>query len=339
MNIIKGGKERNPSVEGYRFLLILYVVLFHYTYRFDEIHGTLDTSYLFESGGLVGNCLFYVVSGFFLNRYLIRNSGGVKDYVVYVINKYWRLWPQYAVAVIIVFAVSRFFPLPDETVDWTSAIVNVFFVYHPKFEYVDGAHWFIANLFLFQLFMGVAILLRDDKKRLFIKLAAIYPLSVYLLQNWGVIEFCDYYYNLACPYFLSFYLGMVINDFVDQRLSVIDYVWLLFIVLFWIIVTGKIVFFVFLIFFVFLLYNKSRLVNILLGNRLLVYLGGVSFSWYLIHQNIGFTILYYLNSVFHNRTLLVLIALSSTFLMAIVLNALASLLPKKIVTKHNLSFK
>ena len=326
----KNGKERNLGVEGFRFLLILYVVLFHYTYRFGEIFGSSDSIGIFKSGGIVGNCLFYVISGFFLNRYLMRKNGTLRDCVIYVINKYWRLWPIYAVTVVIVYLVSIPFPLPNKTVDLNTAIVNFFFIYHPKFDYVDGAHWFIADLLLFQLLFGISILLRDNIKSHFIKLTAIYPLSVFLLNYFDVVQFSDYYYNLACPYFLSFYLGMVICDYINNEKNIFNYVWLLLTVLFWIITTKTVVSFIFLLFFLFLLYDKRFIANKFLGNRIFVYLGGISYSWYLIHQNIGYTIIYYLEKVIPYN-LLVLVAVISTIFMAAALNALTIYFPKKIV--------
>ena len=260
----------------------------------------------------------------------MRKNGTLRDCVIYVINKYWRLWPIYAVTVVIVYLVSIPFPLPNKTVDLNTAIVNFFFIYHPKFDYVDGAHWFIADLFLFQLLFGISILLRDNIKSHFIKLTAIYPLSVFLLNYFDVVQFSDYYYNLACPYFLSFYLGMVICDYINNEKNIFNYVWLLLTVLFWIITTKTVVSFIFLLFFLFLLYDKRFISNKFLGNRIFVYLGGISYSWYLIHQNIGYTIIYYLEKVIPYN-LLVLVAVISTIFMAAALNALTIYFPKKIV--------
>ena len=97
-------KQKNYSIEILRFILIFWIMLYHYTSRFPDLYNSVHYLYRFENGGSVGVFLFFLISGYFFSENFIKiESNGIKSIIMFVINKYWRLFPAYISSVIIIY--------------------------------------------------------------------------------------------------------------------------------------------------------------------------------------------------------------------------------------------
>ena len=65
-------------------------------------------------------------------------------------------------------------------------------------------------------------------------------------------------------------------------------------------------------------------------NSFVIFLGQISFSWYLIHQNIGFIIIRELNQLGLTSELYLLIPITITLCMALIVDYIANKFPKRI---------
>ena len=155
----------NYYIDIFRFLLILWIVLFHYTVQYNALG--LDKPfvfpYSFENGGTVGVSLFFMVSGFFMTKTLMSDKYGFREYGRYLARRYLRLWIPYAFACIILYLWLLFLPVEGRTVDLSTLLANVACVIHPGFDRVDNAHWFIADLLVVQLLLGLLIFVRNNR--------------------------------------------------------------------------------------------------------------------------------------------------------------------------------
>ena len=72
---------------------MLWIVLFHYTYRITELYPNVSFPFQFNNGGQVGVLFFFVISGFFLGKSLLNSEQlSLKKVCGVIVNKYWRLW-------------------------------------------------------------------------------------------------------------------------------------------------------------------------------------------------------------------------------------------------------
>ena len=76
--------------------------------------------------------------------------------VKYMINRYFRLYPTYFIAIILIYLLSLFFPLGERSVDFITFLQNLTMLNgFWGVEYVDGAHWYITMLLSASLFVVI----------------------------------------------------------------------------------------------------------------------------------------------------------------------------------------
>ncbi len=316
---------RNECVEGLRGWIMIWIILFHYTARYSQLFS-VNVPFSFDNGGEIGVAIFFVISGFFLRGALMNpKSGGVK----FIVNKYWRLYPAYAISVAAIFAIINLVGLPIREVGWKDFVVNMIFIYHPGFDYVDGAHWFIADLVKIQIVLSVLFLFKVERRKaiiLVMTLAAMIVLAADRIYDNGILhKLCIW---ASVNSFLNIMCGIIISMASQKK----DIALLIFIILFQALsVSSPLLFIICVLLFIALTENnkcnefisRSRVFN----NKLIVKIGGLSFYWYLTHQNIGYVIL--------NKSDNYIAGLSSaiaiTILMAYILHLIINKIPKKII--------
>ncbi len=127
------------------------VVLFHYTTRYRELFG-VPTPLPFEFGfGFYGVHLFFVISGFVISMTIQRSKTATE----FVVSRFSRLYPVFWVSVIITFVVCKLFPLKgmDHSL-WEFAANLTMFNGFLKIPYVDGVYWSLT----YELGFYIAIL-------------------------------------------------------------------------------------------------------------------------------------------------------------------------------------
>jgi peptidoglycan/LPS O-acetylase OafA/YrhL len=288
-------KISNTEIQELRAIGILMVLFYHFYYRFSQIYiNNFNTNkFGISYCGKLGVGLFIIISG----CYIIPTNNKF-NLIKFYFKKIIRLWPTYLFCNIIIFISTHIWYLPNRTVNLKELIINIFFINGFIGErYVDGAHWYLTYLIAFVFIIGLISLINHNKK------ALIYVLWLVLSIMFRYIHFDNNILHLIKSglYILigGRYVGYLLIGIFINRISKGNdeyYINLAVIVLsiICIYITSDIIeclgavvssIAVFLA-----LKEKLKLKNF----KPLIYIGSISYPLYLIHQNIGYQIIYYL---------------------------------------------
>lgn len=321
--------NKNFGIQGLRGVLMLWIILFHYTTRYSQLYPeNINFSILFPNGGVVGVILFFIISGFFFGQVIwdYDNSDSykveIKHTFLFFSKRYLKLWKPYFISCLIIVAFLFFIPLDGRTnTSIISIIINLLFIWHPKVEYIDSAHWFMANLIYIQFLSSFLLFIKKQYRQISVLVLLFLLLIGYTmheLQIGGDINKLNYIFLFRNS--LCFVLGMVTNmnyktsNILKHLIICISLLALSLFVATWLIITYYIIFI--------LLINKSRLIYGIMSNALFVFIGELSFYWYLLHQNIGYTILNKLSEYGYHSEIMILVPLSVTLFMAYLVSML-----------------
>jgi peptidoglycan/LPS O-acetylase OafA/YrhL len=145
-------KRRQDNIDLLRAIAIISVLLYHYTTRFPaSFYGVQAVPFTFPWGHH-GVDLFFAVSGFCIFMTLDSSSS---------LENFWarriaRIQPAYMVAIVITTSVLMLFPLPDRTATWPIALSNMlWFNLIPHWPQIDGAYWSLVVELKFYLLIGL----------------------------------------------------------------------------------------------------------------------------------------------------------------------------------------
>ena len=106
-------------------------------------------------------------------------------------NRYWRLWPAYALSCLIITIWLFLMPLPNNHTEPTTFLINFFLIVHPGVDFIDGAHWFIKTLVEINDFFSFALLFKNKRCRELFFLISL------------LLAFLMIYFNDVFPLFLQ----------------------------------------------------------------------------------------------------------------------------------------
>ena len=280
---------RFAELDVFRGIAALTVVLYHYLFRFDQLYEleTLSVEGLWL--GRYGVHFFFLISGFVI-CWSLSNARGL---AAFALSRFSRIYPAYWVAVIATFSIVALAGLPGREVGFGAFVFNLTmlqdFFYVPR---VDRAYWTLTVELTFYFWIVLAYLAGQLHRAeyLFLPLMLLgalvhlglveLPARVALvllvkhanLFGAGIVFFrlhesgrAPTARRLALWYLpLSAAINFAIYPFVDAL-------------------------FVGSFYLVFLLALSGRLRG--LCRAPLLWLGGISYSLYLLHQNIGYVII------------------------------------------------
>lgn len=144
--------KRLTAVDSLRGLAALSVVLFHYTYNFDVKYGHSSPVPSWPYG-YFGVQLFFAVSGFVIFMTVDR-SERLRDFVV---SRFARLYPVYWVCVTTTWVVVLLIGPSDRRVGVSTYLANLtMFQSFVGFRLVDGVYWTLRVELTFYLAIGIA---------------------------------------------------------------------------------------------------------------------------------------------------------------------------------------
>lgn len=298
-------KNKNPYIELYRFALMLWIVLFHFTTRFETLFP--DSLYKapcsFSNGGTIGVSIFFIISGFFMAKtLLLTKEKGVKTMIYYCWKRFIRLWPAYIVCCIFIGLVLWFYPLPGRTIELKYFFANAFIVHIGKnLPYVDGAHWFISDLLKMQFLLSICFLVcRQYRHFLILGVSALISINGFLIQIHptaiGEMMEQHFYSRYLWCVMIGISLWMVQSKSYNRAYLIIPV--LLLIKLTQEYHTSLLLIWCVVFIGCFYLPKYMPTINPRLSS-IMPLLGSISFVWYLMHQNIGYLLLD--NQVFTKR--------------------------------------
>lgn len=270
---LSGG--RIVALDSARGLAIVLVVVFHYLYSHIS-DGWLKE--IVAPFGLAGVTLFFMLSGFLIERHLARDQNLIR----YFSRRLFRIFPAYLVAIPIILAVERF-----------GGGVN-----HFSLKQLLANVFFLSDVFGAPLLLGVFWTLLIETKFYalapFLKRAP--PIVLWLAPyaaiaaNLGVLLLRGEASNLL-TYMTFCFVGMHIGLWRRHEISALSLVIL--------VAVGAASAYVFTIYFpfglaVFVALDAAVLALALqqpVNLPLLPFLGRVSYSWYIYHAAIGYPII------------------------------------------------
>jgi peptidoglycan/LPS O-acetylase OafA/YrhL len=152
MPVDRPATPRIYELDALRGLAAVAVVLFHYTTRYDDLFSHRGALPFAMPGGYFGVDLFFMLSGFVILMTLERTADSWK----FAWGRLTRLYPAYWVAGLITFTVVSLCGLPGQEVTPLEAVVNLTMIQGLlKTPHIDGAYWslqaeliFYANMLL-----------------------------------------------------------------------------------------------------------------------------------------------------------------------------------------------
>lgn len=292
-------KERNQNIEALRGIAIIFIVVFHFLFRYFEIYDLepLCNNIIVNNFGTLGVGLFLTVSGLFLVS--DRDSG---KFFKPLLRKFLRLWPTYFCCVTLIFLVTRFLPLEGRTVSFGTYIINVTMLNgFVGVSYVDTAHWYLTTILA--VYFVNAIILKARKSEMY------YPYYIWIILSIACEIVGD---TCISGSFLSkiihgislliggsrigfVVIGIMImrakkKGFTMKQLALCCFSVLHILICNDVIMATEAILIIPVI--IYGLYAEGGC----LSNQLLVALGKSSYSIFLIHQNLGYILMTYLRS-------------------------------------------
>ncbi len=282
------GSFRLLELDALRGIAALAVLLYHYADRFDQAyHHRGYFPYTFEIGKY-GVQLFFVVSGFviFWSLQRTRQAGD------FIVSRFSRLFPAYWCALAITFLLVSTFGLPGQQVTWHDLALNLpMFPDFLRATPVDGSYWtlqielFFYVQMLFWFMIGALPHIRWIVVG-WLCLAAAYAIAdrAGLSLSYSIRELLD------LRYIAYFATGILLFDLRGRAMTAFDAVLLGAAVavsgLTW---SWREALVLIACMAAFLLLNAGRLG--ILRHPALLFLGAISYTLYLTHQEIGYILI------------------------------------------------
>jgi peptidoglycan/LPS O-acetylase OafA/YrhL len=293
-SIVGGGKIRHDGrlleLDVLRGLAALAVVLFHYTVRYGEVYGYPSPPAVRVPLGFYGVEVFFCISGFVIFMTLER----VRAPLDFVIWRFSRLWPAYLAAILLTFTAVHLFALPGREISGLDALVNVTMIQgllHVRS--VDGAYWSLQVELIFYGWMFLAYLTGALRHIRVASCLALVPPVVYFLARRYLGHDLSYTAGslLLVPYMPFFVIGLAAYDLHARRGSPVKDLLLMLasiavIALCHSAVEGAVAL------------GAAAVLCLVVWGRLrviaagpLLFLGTISYTLYLLHQNIGYIVI------------------------------------------------
>lgn len=281
---------RLSQIDALRGTAALLVVLFHCTTRYDDLyHHTAPTAFAVPWGHLGVN-LFFMISGFVIFMTLERTARPLD----FVVSRASRLYPAYWAAIALTFVVTHWLGLPGKEVSAGSAVLNLTMV-HSFFGVpnVDGVYWTLEVELLFYAWALLCYRLRLlGHVHWVLGLLFGLRLCYHLASSWFGIDLPWIAARLLIlPFIAWFGAGVMIYRLSRGSASVRRDLALLCAAVLLVGVTEKPALGLLMVGLALLLYGAARGRLGWLDNRLMVGLGTISYSLYLLHENIGWAII------------------------------------------------
>lgn len=203
------GARRLVELDALRGIAASLVMLFHYTTQYDRLFGHETAPSLALPLGHYGVNLFFMISGFVIFMTLHRISRPMD----FVVSRFSRLFPAFWVAVALSFVLTHALDLPGKTVGLGTAAMNLFMIHGlVRIPHVDSVYW---TLEIELIFYAGALLLyalgRLDKVHVVLVALLMLRLVYFLAERYAGIDLSwTLSHLLILPYIAWFICGIII---------------------------------------------------------------------------------------------------------------------------------
>jgi peptidoglycan/LPS O-acetylase OafA/YrhL len=325
-----GTKARLGSLDALRGLAALAVVIFHYTSAFDikEHFPGYPRAIINFSGGRYGVELFFVISGFVI-LWSVQRVGGVGDFAW---SRFSRLFPPFWASMLLVTVYVLFAehvlnagigPLTFTTPQWFANVTMV-----PSwfgFTELDGAYWTLAVEMIFYVMIAVLMLAKlTTPRRIVPTIVTIWCIDLAANGLSFLNGMSSHNHSPNQDFTFLFLAGMALFLLFGERdrprrdrqiLWVVYWSAPIFFALEFQPVGAAVVAAIVVTMYVAVFHDLR-----VLHTRPLQFMGGISYSLYLVHAYPGYITLKLLLDAGWNRNLAVLVAIVQSFVLAYILN-------------------
>jgi len=296
--------KRYREIDVFRGIAIFSVLLFHYTTRYNQLYGYDRMPFSFPYGHL-GVQFFYIISGYVIYMSVIN----INTWTDFIIKRFSRLYPAYWASIGLTFVMVYLFTLPGRQTSFHDALINFTMLqdWIDGVESVDGAYWTLSR---FVSFYFIIFLIHLMKLKQRIVEVCLFWLLLVFISKFAELKGINLSGKISLLLLLKeggfFIIGimfyMIKKYGNNHSFCLVVAICLLSIFM----VNGKILFISAMLFtLIFILFVRGSLEFI--NNRILIWLGGVSYSLYLVHQNIGYIVINILKPMNLNFFLLILV--------------------------------
>lgn len=309
--------NRLTGLDGLRGLAALLVVLFHFLDRYEHTGSTeLSLNY-----GYMGVHLFFIISGFVIHLTLDKVRGAAD----FLCKRASRLYPAYWAGVILTAFSLCYLSYEPCKVSLFQLLVNItMFQGFVRVAPIDGVYWTLTVELCFYLLMAIVLVFGQVKRMPIVCLAwliaSLIWQKLFMQDASGIMRML--FFPLITEYAYLFCTGIVFYRIYNKRNTHVDWIILSFAVISafsFLSYQELLVLTILVSLFSVVVFSSNRLESIFSAN-ILVWLGGVSYSWYLIHQNIGYIIMDYSYALGADYLLSVLAAFGGTLGIAYLIN-------------------
>jgi peptidoglycan/LPS O-acetylase OafA/YrhL len=340
--------RRDQTIDTFRGIAILLVVLFHFTARLPVAALNItENAPLPVFFGWVGVYFFFVISGYCIFMTLERSE----TVGIYLARRISRIYPAFVAAVLILFVFglvfevpsvpeAKFHVIPPGALD---VVMNLFFIGEIG-EWVDGSFWSIAVEVKFYLLVALMAGIFEPEKftKVFCGLALVMGLiwavsTLFEHLGSGAVTPQSMLKFLAIAPYLSFFAVGIVGKRLEAgmkgagRLLAANVALSTAIVWIeaysfelgqgWIVASICALAYLVLV-WMFVRFALGKPLPVIPGlSPAVAQIGLLSFSWYLIHENVGISMLATLGLYLPAQVALVVVV-ASTFIMAIVFASL-----------------
>lgn len=290
-------KNHSYTIDVIRAFSAIFIVLFHYTYRYNQnqyiqaIHAEANWNFV-VSWGYGAICTFFMLSGYLLAKNFENNQINPKKFLL---KRLGRLYPTFWVCMTIT-SIVLITLFPEIKLTITEYIVNLTMLPSLfKQRYVDGAYWTMSYEIMFAIiFMGI----------LWIRNIRIRKTILLILMSLSFIEwYCGHSDNVVFKFLRVFFIVNQIQVFCIgisiyyiKKFPKKVYYYILFALccMIQMMQSESYVVNIFFVSTVVLLFLASYIDNIIRDNfiyRLIEFVALVSYPLYLLHQMIGFAVI------------------------------------------------
>lgn len=279
---------RQLELDSLRGIAAIMVMLFHYTYRYDTLVLSNTESTVLSILGHLGVELFFMISGFVI----LLSLTNTKSHRKFITSRFMRLFPTYWICIIFTFLAMLVLGFIGEEISTVSFLFNLTMI-HGFFGVpdIDGVYWTLRIELIFYAIM-LAIYLTG-------KLAKIEIFCLVWLTLQGASILLDFY-SVWFPWTIKLilllnYCHLFIAGIIFYRLQEKGFTkfraCILLLCLSMQFFLGNLLelLFITLCFLTFTAQINKKLTFITISP--LLYIGSISYSLYLTHQNIGYIII------------------------------------------------
>lgn len=310
-------KKEIKWITPVRGLLAIWIVLFHYTFRFSELYDIHFTP-VFDNGGKVGVSTFFIISGFLTRATLFRFY---ENKILWIVRKYLRLWWSYIVCTFVTLAFLITFGLEGRDNIAIIDVIKDLFMMPYISGYIEPATWYVRSLVQYYVIVFVLSQFNFFEKDISYYLIIFYFSISMFFPNFCIVKYANLFIGPV-----PLYVGMMLYQFIfyNKKINLLPIIWSILYLSY--VIHPIIIPSLSLAAFLLSKYYDTTLTRIIRKNFLLSkmheglkIIGETSYSWYLLHQNIGFIILLNFVGFYDQQNWMPYITAIITFLLAYIL--------------------